>query len=393
MVSAAKVGSTKSKQTDMDGAVPNDSGEKSSEKGYGSKGEDAAVVTDAGQPAPKLGPYLTQLRCQVDGCTTDLKHLKEYHQRYRICAEHLKCDFIYKDGVKVRFCQQCGKFQSLVEFDAGKRSCRDRLRKHNERRRKRINSGAPVYHGEGEDFSNNHVQSNEMQLELVANLVAYIMACRDESANQIKSLLTGGDIPSQSLSENADAISAAQLISMSLNLGRNGVSPKPLLAPENVVAYLIKNFARIFHYKVDHLKISPVEEIKSVPAYNHDGLSPEDIVRDMIMPNPPPSKNVGPRESAFGPVQGARVQQQQQRYYSGHMVSPMGHNEGMVHPYAGLFNNAPAMQPHVMPPRNHTRDGQGFSQEQFLDLQHHLNSLQQESGFGSELQQQVQQST
>ena len=391
MVSAAEFRSSMSKQTEMDGALPNDSGEKTSENGDEPKDDGVAVVTDAEQPATKLGAYLTHLRCQVDGCTTDLKHLKEYHQRYRICAEHLKCDFIYRDGVKVRFCQQCGKFQSLGEFDAGKRSCRDRLRKHNERRRKRMNSGTNVDHGEGDDFSNNNIRSNEMQLELVANLVAYIMACRDESANQIKSLLTGNDIPSQSLSENADALSAAQLISMSLNLGRNGVSPKPLIAPENVVAFLMKNFARIFHYKVDNLKISPVEDIKPIHAYSHDGVSPGNIVRDMIMPNPPPGKNVGPRESAFGPVQAARLQQQQQRYYSGHMVSPMAHNEGMLHPYAGMFSNGPAMQPHAMSNRNH-RDGQGFSQEQFLDLQHHINSLQ-ESGFGGELQQQVQQST
>ena len=57
-----------------------------------------------------------------------------------MCIKHLKCDYIVKNDVKMRFCQQCGKFQDLVEFDEGKRSCRERLKKHNERRRKRLDA-------------------------------------------------------------------------------------------------------------------------------------------------------------------------------------------------------------------------------------------------------------
>lgn len=76
--------------------------------------------------------------CQVEGCEQRLCFLKDYHQRYRVCAEHLKCDSIIRNGVKMRFCQQCGKFEDLELFDKGKRSCRERLRRHNERRRKRV---------------------------------------------------------------------------------------------------------------------------------------------------------------------------------------------------------------------------------------------------------------
>eukprot|EP00210_Caulerpa_lentillifera_P008005 g7644.t1 len=76
--------------------------------------------------------------CQVEGCTHDLRGLKEYHNRYRICVEHMKMDFIIKDEVPQRFCQQCGRFHPLTEFDNKKRSCRARLIRHNERRRRRL---------------------------------------------------------------------------------------------------------------------------------------------------------------------------------------------------------------------------------------------------------------
>ncbi len=78
--------------------------------------------------------------CQVEGCGQRLCFLKEYHQRYRVCVEHLKCESVYRSGRKMRFCQQCGKFQDLELFDEGKRSCRERLKKHNERRRKRVDA-------------------------------------------------------------------------------------------------------------------------------------------------------------------------------------------------------------------------------------------------------------
>lgn len=80
------------------------------------------------------------LVCQVEDCTNDLSGLKAYHRRYKICKYHLKVKFIDKDGSRQRFCQQCGRFHDIHEFDGSKRSCRLRLRKHNERRRKKPNN-------------------------------------------------------------------------------------------------------------------------------------------------------------------------------------------------------------------------------------------------------------
>ncbi|KAJ9523816.1 hypothetical protein QJQ45_020003, partial [Haematococcus lacustris] len=86
--------------------------------------------------------------CQVEGCGEELATLRDYHQRYKICEFHLKKPFVIKDGIQQRFCQQCGRFQPLSEFEGIKRSCRARLQRHNDRRRKRADDefasqGAP----------------------------------------------------------------------------------------------------------------------------------------------------------------------------------------------------------------------------------------------------------
>lgn len=83
------------------------------------------------------GPLMTKGVCQVEGCCADLAGLRDYHLRYKICEHHLKVSSIIKEGVPQRFCQQCGRFHNLTEFDGNKRSCRARLQRHNARRRKR----------------------------------------------------------------------------------------------------------------------------------------------------------------------------------------------------------------------------------------------------------------
>jgi hypothetical protein len=44
----------------------------------------------------------------------------------QICEFHLKVPSVLKDGVPQRFCQQCGRFQQLHEFEGTKRSCKAR---------------------------------------------------------------------------------------------------------------------------------------------------------------------------------------------------------------------------------------------------------------------------
>ncbi|KIZ00802.1 Putative squamosa promoter-binding-like protein19 [Monoraphidium neglectum] len=97
--------------------------------------------TSGGGAAPQRAPMRAGWGhkgvCQVDGCFCDLSTLREYHQRYKICEYHLKVTAIMRDDKPQRFCQQCGRFHSVDEFDGAKRSCRNRLLKHNARRRKR----------------------------------------------------------------------------------------------------------------------------------------------------------------------------------------------------------------------------------------------------------------
>ncbi|XP_022725918.1 squamosa promoter-binding-like protein 16 [Durio zibethinus] len=74
--------------------------------------------------------------CLVDGCTADLSKCRDYHRRHKVCEVHSKTPKVTVRGQEQRFCQQCSRFHSLVEFDEGKRSCRKRLDGHNRRRRK-----------------------------------------------------------------------------------------------------------------------------------------------------------------------------------------------------------------------------------------------------------------
>lgn len=66
----------------------------------------------------------------------DVSELKEYYLRFKICDDHLRAKSAIKDGIQQRFCQQCGKFHPVEDFDGDKRSCRERLDKHNARRRR-----------------------------------------------------------------------------------------------------------------------------------------------------------------------------------------------------------------------------------------------------------------
>jgi hypothetical protein len=50
---------------------------------------------------------------------------------------HIKLPQVMRGGRLQRFCQQCGRFHDLAAFDAGRKSCREQLSKHNARRRRR----------------------------------------------------------------------------------------------------------------------------------------------------------------------------------------------------------------------------------------------------------------
>ncbi|KAL4422735.1 hypothetical protein ABPG75_008932 [Micractinium tetrahymenae] len=73
------------------------------------------------------------LCCRVPGCTEELT--LGYNKKYRVCVVHAQQQSLDLDHVTVRFCQQCGRFQKLEDFDQGRRSCRASLERHKLRRR------------------------------------------------------------------------------------------------------------------------------------------------------------------------------------------------------------------------------------------------------------------
>ncbi|KAL5202621.1 hypothetical protein ABZP36_013573 [Zizania latifolia] len=82
----------------------------------------------------------TEMRCQVPGCEADIRELKGYHRRHRVCLRCAHAAAVMLDGVQKRYCQQCGKFHILLDFDEDKRSCRRKLERHNKRRRRKPDS-------------------------------------------------------------------------------------------------------------------------------------------------------------------------------------------------------------------------------------------------------------
>ena len=57
-------------------------------------------------------------------------------QRYRICLEHATVPSMAINGKLMRFCQQCGRFQDVDDFDGAKKTCRKKLIMHNAQRKR-----------------------------------------------------------------------------------------------------------------------------------------------------------------------------------------------------------------------------------------------------------------
>ncbi|KAL9240859.1 hypothetical protein vseg_015032 [Gypsophila vaccaria] len=90
-----------------------------------------------GKKRARVGRTPGLARCQVPGCEADITQLKGYHRRHRVCLACANAASVLIDGETKRYCQQCGKFHLLPDFDEGKRSCRRKLERHNNRRRRK----------------------------------------------------------------------------------------------------------------------------------------------------------------------------------------------------------------------------------------------------------------
>ncbi|KAG9155491.1 hypothetical protein Leryth_009920 [Lithospermum erythrorhizon] len=97
---------------------------------------EVTTVSGSSKRAKAPGSTAQVTHCLVDGCSADLSRCRDYHRRHKVCEAHSKTPRVTICGREQRFCQQCSRFHSLIEFDEGKRSCRKRLDGHNRRRRK-----------------------------------------------------------------------------------------------------------------------------------------------------------------------------------------------------------------------------------------------------------------
>ncbi|KAG4945829.1 hypothetical protein JHK87_041836 [Glycine soja] len=99
-----------------------------------------AKLEDEGLPVKKRARTArasASARCQVPGCEADISELKGYHRRHRVCLRCANAATVMLNDEAKRYCQQCGKFHVLSDFDEGKRSCRRKLERHNTRRRRK----------------------------------------------------------------------------------------------------------------------------------------------------------------------------------------------------------------------------------------------------------------
>ncbi|KAL5150895.1 Squamosa promoter-binding-like protein 7 [Glycine soja] len=99
-----------------------------------------AILEDEGLPGKKRARTArasASARCQVPACEVDISELKGYHRRHRVCLRCANAATVMLNGEAKRYCQQCGKFHVLSDFDEGKRSCRRKLERHNTRRRRK----------------------------------------------------------------------------------------------------------------------------------------------------------------------------------------------------------------------------------------------------------------
>ncbi|KAK7412609.1 hypothetical protein VNO78_04104 [Psophocarpus tetragonolobus] len=100
---------------------------------------DAKLEDDGlpGKKRPRTARASASSRCQVPACQLDISELKGYHRRHRVCLRCANAATVMLHGEPKRYCQQCGKFHVLSDFDEGKRSCRRKLERHNTRRRRK----------------------------------------------------------------------------------------------------------------------------------------------------------------------------------------------------------------------------------------------------------------
>ncbi|XP_039128586.1 squamosa promoter-binding-like protein 9 isoform X1 [Dioscorea cayenensis subsp. rotundata] len=145
--------------------------------------EEVAEAIAGARKRVRMSGTAAVVRCQVPGCEVDIRELKGYHRRHRVCLKCANAPSVVLDGEHKRYCQQCGKFHILPDFDEGKRSCRRKLERHNKRRRRRSTNP-----------SSNVEKEKELQGDLLAD-----GNCDAQTKEMMKASATGTPINNKTL--------------------------------------------------------------------------------------------------------------------------------------------------------------------------------------------------
>lgn len=305
-------------------------------------------------------------RCQVEECRVSLIGLKDYHIRYKICERHLKEEWIEREGRRVRFCQQCGRFQPIEEFEESKRSCKVRLLRHNARRRKRnrepINEAEDLTNFRGQSsgaFSNEDLAAMQeavqfasitlMHTSTVANNPLANNPQENPTVPTPSAGTTGtapdanvptppvgttcdngpgpGPVPVTDVAEMNAAATAAAVAGMPFGIA---LTAMPYVPSPAVMTLLLKNYAGMFHYTVDEVKLHPrahptqLNELSQAPQFSplqYDGTATNFLHRSLQ--DLPSGLGIGSggieHVSLHSPLP-LLQQQQQQLTVAGHMT-------------------------------------------------------------------------
>jgi hypothetical protein len=216
--------------------------------------EETTTTTQNVRPNKKVrsgSPGGNYPMCQVDNCTEDLSHAKDYHRRHKVCEVHSKATKALVGKQMQRFCQQCSRFHLLSEFDEGKRSCRRRLAGHNRRRRKttqpeEVASGVVV--PGNHDTTNNTANAN---MDLMALLTA--LACA-QGKNAVKPPVGSPAVP--------DREQLLQIL--------NKINALPL--PMDLVSKL-NNIGSLARKNMDHPTVNPQNDMNGASPSTMDLLA------------------------------------------------------------------------------------------------------------------------
>ena len=97
----------------------------------------ANAITTTRKSPMKRKSHIQGDECYVQSCRADLRDSKPYNRRYNMCPDCMKAGSVVVDDNEMRWCQQCSCLHPLSVFLGKRRSCKEKMDQHKDRRRAR----------------------------------------------------------------------------------------------------------------------------------------------------------------------------------------------------------------------------------------------------------------